>query len=263
MPMPMRSSERKRSRAWDLVRDIATHFDCNPGGSVRGMAPRLGSVFGDKTEKDKSVYARLSGVRPGGGRMAAMAEILNQSQDCAQDREPNKDRQRGSVVLVEEAQDMAAIMEAQEGLDGIPKTPTKCERTEELLSRILRRACGDQEWDKRKWRRQQGGNRDGEESPARESFFDLGGPFLGKLALHGLFAAFVSERISNVATDHRAQSSHAGIVGPRVVVAGGKPDSEHIHAAGKGDDGVIGDAEDDKPGTAHTAEPIPDGSGQQ
>jgi hypothetical protein len=37
-------------------------------------------------------------------------------------------------------------------------------------------------------------------------------------------------------------------------MAGGKPDGEHVHAAGEGDDRVIGDAQDQQARATHAAE---------
>src|ERR1700690_2818446 len=97
MPMPIRSSERNRPRAWALARDIW-------GQSLRLILTESRSLF--QMPKDSS----CPGPRAGRGLLALPAAIVaNQRHHAAQYCQSNQDGQRGLVVFCEEAHDVAAV----------------------------------------------------------------------------------------------------------------------------------------------------------
>ncbi len=163
--------------------------------------------------------------------------------------------------MAEEAEDVGAVVKTEGGGDGVADAAAQGEGGEEFFPGILHGTRGHQERNKRERRGQKSGDGDGEETPAFEGAGDLAGAAFGEFALHGLFTALAGQIIGDETADHCAERGHEGVVGPGVTMTGGQPDGEDVHAAGEGDDGIIGDAQYEQAGPAHAAQLAPEGHG--
>src|SRR5437879_13178558 len=102
------------------------------------------------------------------------------------------------VIDRQKSIDYVSIKLAQTRNDRVKNQAAQRQSAEEFLPRVLQSACGDQERNKRKWRRQQSRNRDGPEAPSFKRCVNLRRSRFRELALHRLLATFSGQSISNV-----------------------------------------------------------------
>src|ERR1700677_637501 len=167
MPIPIRSSERNISRACCLVRDIL-------------VTPRVKAILAGghsnsppRTRSNTRVQILGSAAADLGVLALLPAFVLIQAVQAASHRKNDEDDHNRPIVPGKELHDAAAIVVAEITEDGEPNAAPYGQSGQELLGWILHGAGRQKHGSDGKWRRQDGGNGDGGESPALKNRVDL------------------------------------------------------------------------------------------
>src|SRR5271154_5727592 len=85
--------------------------------------------------------------------LVPVAKVFDERQRRSDHGQPNQNGQSRFVILGEETQNMAAVVESQVGVEEVAEPAAERQGCQELFARILHGPRRQQKWKERKWRR--------------------------------------------------------------------------------------------------------------
>jgi len=161
----------------------------------------------------------------------------------------------GPIILAKPFQDGSSVVRAEIAEDSETNTAADGEGGEEFFRGVLHSSGDEQHGDDGKGWRKDGGNGDGGEPPALENGVEPLDSSLGKLLFQGFFAAFARHAIGEVSANDRADGGHDGVVKPGLAMMSGEQDGGHVGAAGKRNQRIIGQTQENEAGPPEMNEP--------
>src|SRR5215831_880229 len=181
---------------------------------------------------------------------------VHQSSDPSQHTEADQYIEEWSVVAPQPADDGGTVELAKIGNHEKADRATHGKSSEESFAWILHDAGRHEHGNHRKWRRENGSEKDG----AEPSFFELFVNLLRASFANFLFdfglAPFFREPKGDVSADDGPSCRERTVVSPPLTVLRCKQDDTEIHAAWNRYDRIVDEADGDEPGLAETEQPL-------
>jgi hypothetical protein len=172
--------------------------------------------------------------------------VITNCKDSAKYPEGDEDVHGGFVIAREEAKNALSVMPGDESNDAEANHSSESVGEDEPTLRILHDAGSREEGNNRNWRRQDGADEYGPESPLVEDAISLFGTLLADLFFQLLLATFLGDSVRDEPADRGADSGADCVVPPAFGPGGYVDDQKSVHAAGKGNDGLVEQADDDE-----------------